>query len=95
MKGGGGGILKSGKYSIYNSNKLSEDIPIFYVCMMGRYYLTGQDNSLLYHLQMCERKIHHWIILQCVPLGQARTVGSLPCAFNNSSLLMRSFQFLE
>jgi len=44
---------------------------------------------------MCERMIHHWIILQCVPLGQARTIGSLPCAFNNSSLLMRSVWFLE
>lgn len=44
---------------------------------------------------MCERMIHHWIILQCVPLGQARTLGSLPCASNNSSLLMRSVWFLE
>jgi len=62
---------------------------------MDRYYLTRQNNSLLYHLQMCERMIHHWIILQCVPLGQAKAIGSLPYAFNNSSLLMRSVQFLE
>jgi hypothetical protein len=51
------------------------------MCTVGRYYLTEKNNSLLYHLQMCERIIHHCIILQCVPLGQARTIGRLPCVF--------------
>jgi hypothetical protein len=81
-------------YGIYICNKLSEDIPIFNVCMMGSYYLTEQNNSLLYHLLMCERMIHHRIILQFVPLGQARTTGSFSCAFNNVPLLVRSIRFL-